>query len=77
MSVRVSFEEKDASLLALALTLALFQYPERIKVAIRRMQKSAVLTTFTRSDCHNFISPLINVLTPAYHVQLIPAKSGQ
>ena len=29
VSVRVSFEEKEASVLALALTLALFQYPER------------------------------------------------
>jgi len=33
MSVRVSLEEKEASVLALALTLALFQYPERTKVA--------------------------------------------
>ncbi len=33
VSVRVSLEEKEASVLALALTLALFLYPERTKVA--------------------------------------------
>jgi hypothetical protein len=33
VSVCESIEEKEASVLALALTLALFQYPERTKVA--------------------------------------------
>jgi hypothetical protein len=33
VSVRVSLEEKETRVLALALTLALFLYPERIKVA--------------------------------------------
>jgi hypothetical protein len=33
MSVRVSFEEKESRVLALALTLALFLYPERTEVA--------------------------------------------
>jgi hypothetical protein len=71
VSVRVRFKEKDASVLALALTLtpALFQYPEPTKVATRWMQKPVVLTTFTRSDGHNFISLKINILTPAFHVQ--------
>jgi len=32
VSVSLSFEEKEASVLALALTLALFQYPERTEV---------------------------------------------
>ncbi|MGE5420846.1 MAG: hypothetical protein ACM3UT_11710 [Chloroflexota bacterium] len=36
VSVRVSLEEKETSVLALAHTLALFQYPEWTKVATKR-----------------------------------------
>jgi hypothetical protein len=41
------------------------------------LQKPGLLTTFGRSDYHNFISLDIKDLTPATYGQFIPAKGGQ
>jgi hypothetical protein len=41
------------------------------------LQEPGLLTTFGRSDCHNFISLDIKDLTQATYGQFIPAKSGQ
>jgi hypothetical protein len=41
------------------------------------MQKPGLLTTFGRSNYHNFISLDIKDLTPATYGQFIPAKGGQ
>jgi hypothetical protein len=41
------------------------------------VQKPRLLTTFGRSNYHNFISLDIKDLTPATYCQFIPAKGGQ
>jgi hypothetical protein len=48
-----------------------------IKKTSDKLQKSEGLTTFSRSDCHQYIFLYFKDLTPAGVSQKTPAKSGQ
>ena len=65
--VRVSLEEKETRVLALAHTLTLFQYPERTKVATG----FGIFTPFEKKLLHS-LCPMLSIYSVSTHTVMHP-----